>query len=502
MSATDRGKRVSRLVTRALAGHSVLGLTMAALLYVVTLSGVIAVFHQELQRWEQPGAPEMSRIEPSAVQSAAERVLADGDPQTNHFFVNLPTEALPRTVITTDHRAVFIDESGNIAGQETHPWTQFLLDLHYYLHLPETAGLTLVGMTGVVLLALAISGLLAHPRLFRDAFRLRLGGSRRLSQTDFHNRLGVWTAPFHIAVALSGAILGLISIVALVWADMEHGGDVEAVYAPVFGEEPAPDPAPAPVPNIASALQTMAETHADLTPTHVLLHEPKTDGQHLQILAQHTDRLIFGDYYNFSAKGDYEGNVGMSDGAAGQQLVASAYRLHFGSFGGLPVKLAYGVFGLLLGYIIVTGMTIYTARRRDAARPVPRIESLWSAVAWGTPAALALSLLTTVTLASSTDTLARVFWTFLALAIALGGTGISASKLSTVLRLVTGLSLLAAATSHWLAHWGSFLSPAAFGVTAVLMAIAAIMLGAPAMRPLMRRRRATQTSRRLHQPAE
>ena len=32
----------------------------------------------------------------------------------------------------------------------------------------------------------------------------------------------------------------------------------------------------------------------------------------------------------------------------GQQIAASIYNLHFGNFGGLPVKLAYIVFGIAL----------------------------------------------------------------------------------------------------------------------------------------------------------
>jgi len=494
--------RRSRLVPRALAGHSVLGLSMAALLYIVTLSGVIAVFDHELQRWEQPGAPEMTRIAPGAVQDAAEAVLAAPDPATEHFFVNLPTADLPRTVITTDRRAFFLDREGNPAGREAHPWTQFLLDLHYYLHLPETAGLTLVGMTGVVFLALAVSGLLAHPRLFRDAFRLRLGAGRRLSQADLHNRLGVWTSPFHIASALSGAILGLITVIALIWADLDRGGELEAVYGPVFGEEPAADPAPAPMPDIAGALRHMQETYPDLTPTNVLLHAPKTQGQHFQILARHPDRLIFGDYYNFSPDGDFAGNVGMSDGAPGQQLVASAYRLHFGSFGGLAVKLAYAAFGLALGYVIVTGMNVYLARRRDAGRPAPRIESLWSAAAWGAPAALALSLLAALALDLASGAIATVFWVSLAGALALGGAGIAGWRLARLLRRITGMSLLAAVALHWLVNPASFASPAAVAVSAAMTGIAAVLLVLPRMRAADAASGPDAPAKPAHHPAE
>lgn len=77
----------------------------------------------------------------------------------------------------------------------------------------DRAGGFVVGMTGVALPSSLISGILAHPRTFRDAFHLRLGGSPRLQEADLHNRIGVWGLPFHFIVALSGAFLGLLTIV-------------------------------------------------------------------------------------------------------------------------------------------------------------------------------------------------------------------------------------------------------------------------------------------------
>ena len=106
------------------------------------------------------------------------------------------------------------DGTGAIVAEEAHPWTQFVLDLHYYLHLPKKLGLTIVGALGVTLVGLSISGFLAHPSVFRDAFAFRFSGSARVAQADLHNRLSVWTSPFHVSIALTGAVLGLATLAA------------------------------------------------------------------------------------------------------------------------------------------------------------------------------------------------------------------------------------------------------------------------------------------------
>src|SRR5690606_2491402 len=104
-------------------------------------------------------------------------------------------------------------------------------------------GITLVGILGVLMLALSLSGVIAHPRIFRDAFRLRTRHKGGVALTDWHNRLSVWTLPFGLAIALTGAVIGLSSVAAYAAAARYYGGDVEALYSTIFAEEGKPDPA-------------------------------------------------------------------------------------------------------------------------------------------------------------------------------------------------------------------------------------------------------------------
>jgi hypothetical protein len=229
-------------------------------------------------------------------------------------------------------------------------------------------------------------------------------------------------------------MLGLAAIISGAIGTLDYEGDVEAVYAPVFGAEPAEDGTPAPLANIGAALRFMVEEHGDKDPTYVLMHEPKTEGQHLQILAEHPDRLIFGDYYEFDADGSYRGHVGMSDGAAGQQIAASVYRLHFGSFGGIPIKLAYAVFGAALAMMICAGMNIYFIRRQQRRHGSHRLARAWDGLVWGTPIALALCL--PISQISPALPLSYAFWTILALITGLASFVIHQAAFTRSMRIV------------------------------------------------------------------
>lgn len=398
-------------VKQALSAHAAIGLVAGALLYLVSLSGAVAVFYQEWQRVEQPNAPEMSAISPAAVQRAVEAVMASekGKPPTTHLYVHLPVAPLPRATITTDTQAVHVDASGRIAGAEQIAWSDFLVALHYTLNLPAIWGLTIVGGLGVMMLALSLSGVVAHPRIFRDAFRLRARDKGGIGLADWHNRLSVWTLPFTVAIAFTGALIGVAYVTAFGVATTSYGGDLEAVYAPIFGEEGKPDKTAAPAPDVAAALGYMRQHYPQAELTYVTLHDPGTAGQHIQVLGEHQRRLIFGEYYTFDGAGKFHGVAGLADGSLGQQAAASNYRLHFGNFGGLPIKLAYLVFGLILTAICATGTYIWLGKRERRGVEQPRLRSLWDAVVWGSPLMLAVTFIARKLLGNDAP-LAAIFW--------------------------------------------------------------------------------------------
>ncbi|WP_298169716.1 PepSY-associated TM helix domain-containing protein [Novosphingobium sp.] len=403
------------LAQRALAAHSAVALLASALLYIIALSGALVVVAPHLQRWEQPSAPEHDAIEPAAVEAAIAAALARdaGKSPTTHIYVRLPDEYLPRTAVTTDHASWYVDGAGRPMMREASAWTEFLLALHINLTLPVTWGMLLVGGIGVALAAITLTGVLALPKIFQDAFSLRARHEPRIARADWHNRLGTWTLPFALTIALTGAVIGLGSASVALLARSDAGGNMLAIYGMIFGEEPREDPAPAPLANTARALASLTARFPDVRPTYVIIDHPGTRGQWIQILAEHPRRLIYGESYRFNAAGDYLGKVGLSDRETGRQALASIYRLHFGTFAGLPVALAYVAMGLALCVITATGTTLWLRKRERAGHDVTRLAASWRTVVWGAPLVLVIALWARWLLGPDTP-LAMLFWLMLA----------------------------------------------------------------------------------------
>ncbi len=461
----------SKFVASMLSSHSAIGLAAGALLYILCLSGTAIVFHEEFERWEQPNVHEFTEYSPELVEKAALNTLAEyGEPQ-HHFNMGLPIKGMPRMIVGTDDGNWFIDENGNRAEKVHHPWSEFLHDLHFYFHLPTTAGLIATGILGAMMVGLILSGILSHPKIFKDAFSFRLNRSYRLSQTDLHNRLSVWAAPFHLTISLTGALLGLASVLAFFMAGTYFGGDTAKVFEPIFGTEIEGSKAPAPLADISNALDNLKTINPDLEPWYLIFHDAATEGQTAELLAKHPSRLPYGETYYFNEDGDITQQLGLTNGPAGQQIVASVYQLHFGSYGGIIIKIFYALMGLALCFVSVTGINIWLTKRREKGRAAPRLEQTWAATVWAAPAGLAATLFLETAGFITGGLTTAVFWGIILLAITTAIATKNKERTAYILRISIPFTLLATVITHLIKNPETAFSEAAYGVNGGLLCI-------------------------------
>lgn len=457
--AAQRKPLLSRVpadfVRSVLKGHSSLGLAFAALIYLVCLTGSLAVFANEFIRWENPTLPRLAAASPQAANTAYKAAIAKAGSTPEHIYVNLPggdqTLLSVRVQKKGDAEATawVADSQGRLVGVTDAPWTEFLTELHINLHLPRTWGEFLVGLIGVALLSSLISGLLAHPRIFRDAFHLRLGGSRRLQEADIHNRLGVWALPFHITVSLTGALLGLTTLIVGVLGLAVFQGDTSKVYALFLAPEAKADPRPAPVPDILPLIRTVSRLDPTARIETVFIDDADEAGTTIQILADdNSSRIANTNTYVFDRSGQLIHTKHAADFKLGESILGSLGQLHFGWFGGGIVKVAYGLLGLGLTYLTASGVTIWLARRRDKGRPAPGWERIWTASVWSQPLALVASGFIVLLGPTGSEDMALAIWGAVTAAMLIASALVAAPALSRFGKLATAGTLILLAIGH------------------------------------------------------
>ena len=456
-------------VRSMLGSHSILGLSVAALLYVVCVSGTLAVFYPNLERWEQPHVTETTTFDPAALDVAAAAALARESKRPEHLFIALPTDDVPRVAVETEENGNFVRPDGTFAESVDHGWTHFLVELHYALSLPSVLGLALVGIIGIMMTAMVISGLLAHPNIFKDAFSFRVRGPRRLQQVDIHNRLSVWTSPFQLAIALTGAFIGLSQVYGWTVATVFFDGDTTAATRSLYLQHDKPTGIEAPLITVADIVERVQREHPAERPMFVTIHEPGTTAQAVEVGTRVPRRIVWGEFYLYDSQSRYVGDAGWADGDFGVQLYSSTYRLHFGHFVGMWLQVAYIVLGVALCIVIATGVNIWLLRRAQAGRPAPIAQRLWTTTVWGTPLALAASALADV-IADINGAL--VFWLGLLLVLVAGWRIADVSRWARHLRCTLAGVSIGVVIGHTIRFGGDAFNEAAFPVNLLWLALA------------------------------
>ncbi|MFN3571914.1 MAG: PepSY domain-containing protein [Phenylobacterium sp.] len=85
--------------------------------------------------------------------------------------------------------------------------------------------------------------------------------------------------------------------------------------------------------------------------------------------AQSRPALSLGDGFTFDGQGELIHQARVEGSTLGEQILGVLGVLHFGWFGGWPIKVACGLLGAGLTAVTASGVAVWLARRRDKGRP-------------------------------------------------------------------------------------------------------------------------------------
>jgi uncharacterized iron-regulated membrane protein len=237
----------------------------------------------------------------------------------------------------------------------------WLLWFHYSLHAGKV-GEVIVAAMSLVLLGSAFTGVWIYRRQFWRGFFLRVHfgeSSRRKRWANVHAIVGVWSLLLNLILGATGF-----------WMT-RHVWSAEHLLAPrPVAEVHAPTPGPAVSYNAAMA--GLAAELRDFLPVGLSAITSARDDYRIYGRLR-TEPLIFG---SSSSEITIDGTTGriktksfISRKPLTDQLSAATIPLHFGNFGGWPVKVLWCLGGLAPGVLAVSGFLVWRARRRPTAPP-------------------------------------------------------------------------------------------------------------------------------------
>lgn len=350
--------------------HGWLGLNFGLVLFVVCLSGTVAVLSHEIDWLLTPAL----RVTPSDTQAdwstMTQAVRADypeasiqyayaplGSRFACEFLVRSPSDHLER---------VYVDPyRGNVTGRA--PWfntQRFFRDFHRRFFWYSSWGIVLVAAFAYVMLFSAATGLMFYKRWWAKLFVLRFTAGLRIFSSDLHRLLGVWTLLFAIVIGITG-----------VWYSVE--GPVNRTFHDRGARTPRlTPPANAKPESRLPPGEWVRAAKASIPELNIRsIWFPGKPNAPARIQGQASAWLVR-NRANEVVVDPYTGDVLSMQRAEELKALArwtdTADPLHFGTFGGLTTKLIWFVFGLALSALMPVGAYLWWRRRLQMAEGIAK----------------------------------------------------------------------------------------------------------------------------------
>lgn len=357
--------------------HTWTGLLLGALLFLIFFMGSLSVFDDELDRWMMPDTRGVATKD-----VGYDAVLASLMPivevRNEPVFLSPPSERQPvyRARFhgpddTHVHRYLDPATGDLLPEQGTLGATEFFFPMHFGLHLDyfglTNVGYWIVGVAGMAMLALLVSGVIVHRRIFRDFFTFRLERSRGRALLDLHNVAGVMLLPFLVAITFSGVVI--FAHVYMPAGILAVYPDPDTFFHDVF---PHPDREAAGEPAETASIDAMV-AQADREwdggrPLAVGIFHPG-DANSYVAMYRYTGNEVSYDYEQLTfdaATGELMHHQWLGPAMSTYQFLTG---LHLAMFDDWPLLWLYFVMGLGGCLVIATGFLVWLDKRvRQAGR--------------------------------------------------------------------------------------------------------------------------------------
>ncbi|WEK34622.1 MAG: PepSY-associated TM helix domain-containing protein [Candidatus Pseudobacter hemicellulosilyticus] len=392
--------------------HTISGIIISAILFVIFFAGSFAFFKNEISAWQKntPNASNRSldynsimdsiagdynlygrdislRMNPHSrkigVSVSASKDTAGNKGKGGYFYVD------PQTFATADYAA-------------SYDLGEFLYRLHFLAQVNSIArfgfplGYYIAGGVAFIFLFALITGLLVHwQKIVSNFYIFRPWEKLKTLWTDLHTALGVITFPFLLIFAITGAYF-LISFPLFTkpTVALQYDGKQDSLYAELgysshtlaFSNQPVAKPD---IDHFIS-LAYQQWDQAYINQVEVLNYGDSSMQLHIG------STMPTGKKFTSKGKLVYEVASGavleqqdpMQSSTYAEVMQNVVYALHFGQYGGYATKICYFLLGISSCIVIISGILIWLVARKK--NNIPEYKRRFNS--WLTRIYLAISL--------------------------------------------------------------------------------------------------------------
>ncbi len=360
--------------------HTVSGIVISFVLFIVFLCGAIAFFQDELYQWENPlarfEAPENVNFDKAIEKVAAqetcfiyEKNLSVAPPNNHNPFIKVyygienADGKIQRknALVNPDTFEVINNKPGITSLGRT------IYKLHYLRQLP-VIGIYISGLAALFMLFAMGTGVLVHWKNIIAKFHaFSWKDNWKRIWTEGHISLGFLTLPLQLIYGVTGALLGL-SILLLLPSTILFNGDrtkIFEIFRPEMGikyDDNAADNSTQ-IPLATFYKKVKEEFHEHKVKIFITQHYGKEDGN-VTLRIDDYKGLTGDGLITYSLK---SGEILFENLPYQKTYSQSAYplmiKLHYATFGGIFMKVIYFFLALVTCYVITSGTLLWQAAR-------------------------------------------------------------------------------------------------------------------------------------------
>ncbi|MCW5799637.1 MAG: Peptidase [Nitrospira sp.] len=357
--------------------HKWTSLICTVFLLLLCVTGLPIVFRDELAVWlgDAVEPPEHAAALPVNLEELVKDAHAR-HPAGHVKFLTLDEDhpawfvSLGETLTAQDNTALFMYDSRTGAFLHDRPLNQGMLNFLLKLHVELLAGLPgtlFLGAMGLLFVASVISGVVVYGPFMRKLpfGTVRRQGSRQLTWLDLHNLLGIVTVVWVLVVGITGVINTLEVPLLSYWQRTELAG----MIAPWKGK-PAPS-VMKPVDDVVGAAQAAAPGRVIrfvafpgtrfASPHHYMVFMRGQTPLTARLL---TPLLIDAETAHVTDVRTLPWYLTM---------LRLSQPLHFGDYGGLPLKIVWALLDAITIVVLVSGLYLWK-KTRQAPEDIGPIE--------------------------------------------------------------------------------------------------------------------------------
>jgi uncharacterized iron-regulated membrane protein len=353
--------------------HRLIGIIVGIVIGVIGLTGSALVFwheiHHELNSALTEVVPQEQSISIDEIQETVEKTYPDWQissiqmPRSlNHSYAIAITSKQDKSL------NVYVNPYTNaILGSLQ--WESTLMGIIYEIHesfLAGDIGKKVVGICGILLVLLSISGVILWNGWHRLAFgfKIRWRSPRKLLNYDLHKVGGILSVTFLILLALTGFCLTSVKETRQLMHSLTNMPIISDPTSTVIAGQ-----APLKMSNLLE-LANNAFLPGEVT---LIYYPEKPESAVSFIKKQPQEANYYGRTYLYLDQ--YSGNVLRIDNPLTESLrtkfanaVHSIFILHTGRYGGQPMMILYVVVGLVPTILFITGFLMWRQRQWAKAR--------------------------------------------------------------------------------------------------------------------------------------